>query len=141
MHTNEGHDRVLGGYDGLLGASAELYAGGRPLTDPLLSTVYGELNSLLPPTLLVSGTRDLFLSDIVRFHRKLIAAHAIAELHLFEGLSHAEHVQEPHLAEADDVYECLAKFASYHLHSTCNNTHPTSPRILNVTSGMFHAKL
>ena len=95
MHTNEGHDRVLGGYDGLLGASAELYAGGRPLTAPLLSPVYGELNSLFPPTLLVSGTRDLFLSDIVRFHRKLIAAHAIAELHLFEGLSHAEPVQEP----------------------------------------------
>ena len=40
------------------------------LTDPLISPVYGDFKGF-PPTYLVSGRRDMFLSNTVRTHRKL----------------------------------------------------------------------
>src|SRR3979490_433470 len=57
-------------YDGYLKDSAYLYANGRDLKDPMLSPIYGDLKGF-PPTILISGTRDLFLSLTVRTHRKL----------------------------------------------------------------------
>ena len=47
------------------------YANGRDLKDPLISPLYGDFKGF-PPTYLVTGTRDLFLSDTVRVHRKLL---------------------------------------------------------------------
>ena len=42
-----------------------------------------------PPTFLSSGTRDLFLSNTVRMHRKLLAAGIDVELHIFEAMPHS----------------------------------------------------
>jgi acetyl esterase/lipase len=47
-----------------------LYANDANLSDPALSPLFGDLTGL-PPTLLQSGTRDLFLSNTVRIHRAL----------------------------------------------------------------------
>ncbi|CAN7480044.1 alpha/beta hydrolase [Variovorax sp. LjRoot84] len=63
--TNEMVDNVLVSHDGWLGDAAALYANGHDLKDPLLSPVYGDLAGF-PPTLLTTGTRDLFLSNTVR---------------------------------------------------------------------------
>lgn len=65
-----------------------LYAAGRELTDPVVSPLFADLTGL-PPTLLQSGTRDLFLSNTVRMHRALLAAGVPAELHVFDGMPHA----------------------------------------------------
>ncbi|SEB64721.1 alpha/beta hydrolase [Rhodococcus koreensis] len=65
-----------------------LYAGGHQLTHPYLSPLFGDLAGL-PPTFLQSGTRDLFLSNTVRMHRRLLAFGVEAELHIFEGMPHA----------------------------------------------------
>lgn len=46
--------------------------------------MYGDLSGF-PPTLLLSGTRDLFLSNTARVHRKLRQAGVPADLHVFEG--------------------------------------------------------
>ena len=46
-----------------------LYANGRDLKDPLLSPIYGDVRGF-PPAILTSGTRDLYLSNTVRMHRK-----------------------------------------------------------------------
>ncbi len=51
LFTNEGLDRVLVTYDGLLGAAARLYADGHDLKDPLISPVYGDFAGF-PPTYL-----------------------------------------------------------------------------------------
>jgi epsilon-lactone hydrolase len=64
-----------------------LYANGHDLTDPYLSPLFADLSGL-PPTFLCSGTRDLFLSNTVRMHRKLLAAGVEAELHIFEAMPH-----------------------------------------------------
>ena len=47
------------------------------------------IQSGFPPTILFSGTRDLFLSNTVRVHRKLRQAGIAADLHVFEALPHA----------------------------------------------------
>src|SRR6266478_4677036 len=59
--TNEKVDNILVSNDGWLGDAAKLYANGHDLRDPQLSPVYGDLSGF-PPTILTSGTRDLFLS-------------------------------------------------------------------------------
>jgi len=64
-----------------------LYANGHDLSDPYLSPLFGDVAGF-PPTFLHSGTRDLFLSNTVRMHRKLRAAGVEAELHVFEGMPH-----------------------------------------------------
>ncbi len=64
-----------------------LYANGADLSHPYLSPLFGDLTGL-PPTLLQSGTRDLFLSNTVRMHRALRKAGVSAELHVFEAMPH-----------------------------------------------------
>jgi acetyl esterase/lipase len=86
--SNEMVDNVLVSNDGWLGDAAKLYANGHDLKDPMLSPVYGDFQGF-PPTILTSGTRDLFLSNTVRVHRKMRAAGVDAELEVFEGQSHA----------------------------------------------------
>ena len=65
-----------------------LYAGGAELADPYLSPLFGDVAGF-PPTLLQAGTRDIFLSNAVRMHRKLRSAGVRAELHVWEGMPHA----------------------------------------------------
>lgn len=76
--------------DNVLGSTREanlLYADGHDLADPHLSPLFADVTSF-PPTFLQSGTRDLFLSNTVRMHRKLRAAGVEAELHVFEAMPH-----------------------------------------------------
>lgn len=65
-----------------------LYAAGADLAHPYLSPLFGDVSGF-PPTLLQAGTRDIFLSNAVRMHRKLRAAGVRAELHVWEGMPHA----------------------------------------------------
>jgi acetyl esterase/lipase len=65
-----------------------LYANGHDLHDPYLSPLFGDLAGF-PPTLVICGTRDLFLSNAVRIHRKLREAGVDADLHIFDGRPHA----------------------------------------------------
>lgn len=64
-----------------------LYAAGADLADPYLSPLFGDVSGF-PPTFLQSGTRDLFLSNTCRLHRKLRAAGVRAELNVWEGMPH-----------------------------------------------------
>jgi monoterpene epsilon-lactone hydrolase len=82
--TNDGLDNLLRA-DGQ--PCERLYAGGHDRRDPYLSPVYGDLTGF-PPTILLTGTRDLLLSDNVRMHRALRAAGVDAELHVWEAASH-----------------------------------------------------
>jgi acetyl esterase/lipase len=65
-----------------------LYAAGAPLDHPYLSPLFGDFSKGFPPTLITAGTRDLFLSNAVRFHRALRAAGVPAELHILEAAAH-----------------------------------------------------
>jgi len=96
--TNRCFDRAgaSGSSNTYLLAAARLYAGSHDMRDPLISPVFGSF-SQFPPTILVAGTRDLFLSDTVRVHRKLRAAGVQADLHVFEAMSHGDFLTLPEL--------------------------------------------
>ena len=64
-----------------------LYAGGADLAHPYLSPLFGDVSGF-PPTWLQAGTRDIFLSNTVRMHRRLRAAGVRAELHVWEAMPH-----------------------------------------------------
>jgi epsilon-lactone hydrolase len=83
FHTNLGIDHVLGP---LMHVNL-LYAGGHDLAHPYLSPLFGDVTGF-PPTFIQTGTRDLFLSNSARMHRKLRAAGVEAELHVFEAMPH-----------------------------------------------------
>lgn len=85
FQTNAGLCAVL---PGSLMAANLLYARGHDLADPYLSPLFGDFSKGFPPTLLTSGTRDLFLSNAVRMHRALRNAGITAELHVMEAAGH-----------------------------------------------------
>jgi acetyl esterase/lipase len=114
LFTNEGIDRVLVTYDGLLKGAAEIYAASTDMKDPLISPVYGEFTGF-PPTILITGTRDLFLSDTARVHRKMRNAGVVADLHVFEGMSHAEYLFVLDSSESSETFSEVARFFNIHL--------------------------
>jgi acetyl esterase/lipase len=93
MHMNQDVDRNIPEYLGMVKAMVECYANGIDLADPRISPLYGDFDGF-PPTLLASGVRDLFLSNTVRTHTKLLQAGTEADLLVFEGTSHADYLTE-----------------------------------------------
>jgi len=84
------------------------YVGRTDRRDPVLSPIFADLHGM-PPTLLVTSTRDLLLSDTATFHRALLRAGDDAQLAVFEALPHAfwYHFQLP---ETKEALELMAKF-------------------------------
>jgi monoterpene epsilon-lactone hydrolase len=82
--TNEGLDNVL---SNTAAPCMELYAQGHDPRDPYISPVYGDLTGF-PPTIVLTGTRDMLLSDNVRMHRALRSAGVDARLHVWEAAGH-----------------------------------------------------
>jgi len=64
-----------------------LYAAGAPLDQPYLSPLFADLAGF-PPCFIQTGTRDLFLSNSVLFHRKLRSLALRADLHVWEAMPH-----------------------------------------------------
>ncbi len=112
--TNEWIDNVLVTWDGVLGGAALLYAAGHDLKDPQLSPIYGDFSGF-PPAILTSGTRDLFLSNTVRTHRKLRRAGVVADLNVYEGQSHAQYSFNPGAPETRESFTDIAKFLDKYL--------------------------
>jgi acetyl esterase/lipase len=114
LFTNAGVDNVLGTQEGFIRATALLYANGRDLKDPLLSPIYGDVRGF-PPAILTSGTRDLYLSNTVRMHRKLRAAGVEAVLQVWEGQSHAQYIADVAAPETREYHDEVARFLDLHL--------------------------
>ncbi len=108
FQTNLGVDTILRGslmYDSLL------YAGGHDLSHPYLSPLFGDFSKGFPPTFLSTGTRDLFLSNTVRMHRKLRNAGISAELHVEEAGPHGGFSMAP---EGEEMNRELRRFLREH---------------------------
>ena len=106
-------DNVLVTNAGWAGAAASLYAAGHDLRDPLMSPIYGDFHGF-PPAILTSGTRDLFLSNTVRAHRKLRQAGVESVLQVFEGQSHAQFLDHG-VPETDEAFGEIVGFFKKHL--------------------------
>jgi acetyl esterase/lipase len=113
--TPESHELfTLNGFPGSLkpqdpsAPTGKEYARNTDRHDPVLSPIFADLKGM-PPSLLVSSTRDLLLSDTALFHRALLRADDDAQLVVFEALPHAfwYHFQLPETTEALNL---MAKF-------------------------------
>jgi acetyl esterase/lipase len=91
------------------------YFRGADPKDPLVSPAFApQLLRHFPPSLLISSTRDHQLSSVVYTHSRLVALGVDAELHVWEGLSHA-FFYDPDLPQSQEVYQIVARFFDKHL--------------------------
>jgi epsilon-lactone hydrolase len=114
FRTNVMLDNVLVAPGASCDKRAALYANGRDLKDPMLSPVYGDMRGF-PPTMLLSGTRDLLLSNTVRVHRKLRQAGVEAVLEVFEGQAHGGWYRDASVPESKEAFDEIARFFDKHL--------------------------
>jgi len=112
-YTNEGLDIVIH-YERNLRKAAEVYAGNRDMKDPEISPIYADFPRDLPPTMILTGTRDLFLSNCVRFYRAMKRAGIKVELNAWEGMWH-DHIGFPDLPETDEAFADFAAFFEKYL--------------------------
>jgi acetyl esterase/lipase len=120
--SNPGDARfTLNGLDaGLSSAfSGQPPFGGRATTprkpgEPPATALDGEIPKGYPPAFLLSGTRDMCLSQTVLLHRKLRNAGVDADLNVFEGMWHF-FWEDPDLPESREAMKALANFFNHHL--------------------------
>ena len=113
-YINDGIDRNVVTYDGFIEATVRLYANGRDLKDPLVSPLYGDFHGF-PPTFLVTGTRDLLLSNTVRTHIKLRQTGVVADILVYEGMAHADYMADLTAPETQHAFAELNAFLLQHL--------------------------
>jgi len=114
--ANPGDSLAFFGVPGLAGAQAPerhgthdvQYLGNHDPKDPLVSPTYADLAGF-PPTLCVTGTRDLLLSGTVNFHRALVGKGVDARLVVFDAMPHA-HWYMVGIPEATEALELMARF-------------------------------
>jgi acetyl esterase/lipase len=112
---NDGADRILlttlSGQAVVLGV---MYAGELGINDPYVSPIYGDFSNF-PPTYIISGTRDILLSDAVRVHRALRRTGVEADLHIYEGQAHGDYIFVLNAPESFEHYAELNAFVLKHL--------------------------
>ncbi|WP_061037979.1 alpha/beta hydrolase [Vibrio coralliirubri] len=113
--TMQGLD-PLGQREGLIEGTFDVYAGGEALDNPLISPIYADIDEF-PPTIFISGTRDLLLSDTVRMHRLLRSADVETDLHIYDGQSHGDYMSGIliDMPESEDAINELGQFFNKHI--------------------------
>ena len=72
-----------------------------------------------PPTLLISGTRDVALSNTLVTNEIFSKAGVPSELHVWEGMWHS-FFSDPELPESKAAYQVMARFFDRHLGKSTN---------------------
>lgn len=117
--TRTGDSQSFYAVPGLVGSRPPESEANRPLmkgtdpSNPLASPIFADLRGL-PPTLCITGTRDLFLSATSTFHRALLRAGVEAELVVFDSMPHAFWF-EIGTPESKEALETMAAFFDRHL--------------------------
>lgn len=76
-----------------------------------------------PPTLLITGTRDMAMSSVVQSQTLLTQAGTEAELHVWEGMWHS-FFSDPELPESRQAYRTIVAFFERHLAPPQEEAHP-----------------
>lgn len=111
-----GDSNAFFGVPGLAGARTPIrdevalthFVGTSDPRDPVLSPIYADLRNF-PPTLCITGTRDMLLSGTANFHRALLRAGVDAELIVFDAMPHA-HWYMVGIPEAREALEFMANY-------------------------------
>jgi acetyl esterase/lipase len=100
-------------YAGVLEHSARAYAGGLDLNDPRISPVYANFSKGFSPSLIIDGTKCIFLSTSVRLFQALDQAGQETKLDIYEGMWHV--FQLVPVPESQVSIEKSAIFINKHL--------------------------
>ena len=120
--TQTGDSQQIYGVQGLVGHPdtrpkgvqwLAVYVGSTDPKDPVLSPFFADLHGM-PPTLFMTSTRDMLLSDTTILHRAFLRAGVNASLVVFEGLNHC-FWYNPDLPESREANSIMAKFFDTHL--------------------------
>jgi acetyl esterase/lipase len=114
IRANQHVDGVIPSMGQPGGGMLALYVGSTPLTDPLVSPLFGDFAGF-PPTVFITGTRDILLSDTVRAYRAMRTAGVDARLEVHEAMSHAEYIFAYDAPESAVAFGDLASFFDAHL--------------------------
>jgi acetyl esterase/lipase len=115
-------DDAFFGVPGLVGATPNsrglAYLKGVDARDPLVSPIFSDLRGL-PPTLNITGTRDMLLSATANFHRALLKAGVKSELIVYDAMPHAfwYMIGTP---ESKEALETMAEFFDRQLDARAN---------------------
>ncbi|QNB05863.1 alpha/beta hydrolase [Herbaspirillum frisingense] len=117
--ANNGRDVVALGPT--LRTIREFYLGGADPRDPAVSPIYDNFPANFPASVMVSGTRDLLLSNAVRLSWKLKEASVPAELLVAEGGWHGFH-WEYETPESKATMRAVTAFLLGHLSAAMADT-------------------
>jgi acetyl esterase/lipase len=94
----------------------ELYFGGTDLRNPLVSPVYTPaVLKKFPPTLIITSTRDIGMSNAVYTHTQLSKAGVDADLHVWEGVGHCFLTDGTNDPESEEAWDVVVHFFQKHL--------------------------
>ncbi|KPQ29498.1 MAG: Esterase/lipase [Marinobacter excellens HL-55] len=94
--------------------AARLYAAGEPLTNPLISPVYGDLSGL-PPMLIQVGSQEILLNDATRLADAAKRDGVETHLEIYNNLWHVFQVHSGPLARATQAMTVAAHHIRKHL--------------------------
>lgn len=96
------------------GPEAGPYFAGVDVDDPLVSPgLFPDVLREFPPTLLLSGTRDIGMSSILHLHAQLVRVGVDARLHVWEGEAHCSFAQgfiDPDRDEVRQAWDVIVRF-------------------------------
>ena len=104
----EGWDCLIH-YEMNLRKAAEVYAGNNDGKNPDISPLYADYPAKFPPTLIITGTRDLLLSSCARLQRVMKRAGIEVHLDVWEGMWH-DFIGFPFLPESQEAMKEIAAF-------------------------------
>lgn len=94
------------------------YAPRRDWMNPYVSPIFGNFKKGFPPVLLQVGTKEMLLSDSVRFYQAVKNAGGVAVLDVYEGMPHVFMVYMMGTPEQKAAYAEARRFWAHHLIST-----------------------
>jgi acetyl esterase/lipase len=103
-------DRVIPGF--------KAYADPADWKNPYVSPIYGDFKKGFPPVLIQVGTKELLLSDSVRFYQAIKIVGGEAELDVYEGMPHVFQAYLMNTPEQKAAYAEIQRFWSLHLQPT-----------------------
>ncbi|NDC14961.1 MAG: hypothetical protein EBZ76_07245 [Synechococcaceae bacterium WB9_2_170] len=108
LQTHRGLDRDILQVEGLLEGAVTLYLNGADPRQADLSPLFGSFRGF-PPSLIISGSRDLLMSDAIRLNQRLLESGVPCQLQVFEAMSHLM-ISAP-IPEQEQAVAMLQRFA------------------------------
>lgn len=123
LHLNGDTETTLGDADPAINVrdvmpGIKAYADPSDWDNPYASPIYGDFTKGFPPVLLQVGTREILLSDSVRFYQAIKTAGGEAELEVYEGMTHEFQVYMMNTPEQKEAYAEIQRFWLRHLQPT-----------------------